>query len=326
MRLQHLPLMTLLVVGASTPALAQVTPPSPSVVQLVSGRTASVTPDAVLARLMSFDRNGDGRIVAEELPERMHNLLTRGDRSSDGALDRTEARQLALAPSQLPVRPGFQAGVYGFGDSGFDTSQRIQDALDDLRLAARTKERAVDIARKFQDETDAKASEMLYAELGHVLTAEQMADFRSAMGGRWVSVTAIRRDGVMIFGATREEAAGQEHVTLRLRDSPSTDPAREIEGYQLDAARRAQALDAVRAFKAHTPGRLNEAEQAALVEQLRSILSDEQRDDLRAALGRRPVVRLAGNSAVSVERVLQELRQQNAEPATFQAQDLPLRK
>lgn len=303
MRLQYLPLMTLLAGGVSTPALAQVTSPSPSLVQPVSSRAASATPDAVLARLMSFDRNGDGRIVAEELPDRMHNLLTRGDRSSDGALDRAEARQLALAPVQLPVRPGFQQGVYGFRDRDLETSQRIENALDDLRLAAAIKERAIDIARKFQDETDAKAPEMLFATLGHVLTTEQMADFRSAMSGRWVSVTAIRRDGVMIFGATPEEAAGQEHVTVRLRELPSKDPAREIEKYELDAARRAQALDAVRAFTAHTPGRLNEAEQAALVEQLRSILSEEQRDDLRAALGRRPVVQLAENSTVSIEPV-----------------------
>jgi hypothetical protein len=66
---------------------------------------------------------------------------------------------------------------------------------------------------------------------------------------------------------------------------------------------------------------LNEAEQAELVERLRSILSDEQRDDLRAALGRRPLAKLAGNSAVSVELALQELRQKNAEPAKVQVQD-----
>jgi hypothetical protein len=275
---------------------------------------------------MSFDRNGDGRIVAEELPERMHTLLTRGDRSSDGALDRTEARQLALAPVQLPVRPGFRPGVYGFRDRDLDTSQRIEHALDDLRLAAAIKERAVDIARKFQDETDAKAPAVLYEKLGRVLTAEQMADFRRALGGRWVTVTAIRRDGVMIFGASPEEAAGQEHVKVRLRETPSRNPAQEIEWYQLDAVRRAQALEAVREFEAHTPGRLNDAEQLALVEQFRSILSDEQRDDLRAALGRRPVVQLAGNSAVSAALVLPTLPQQNAEPVTLQLQDLPLKK
>jgi hypothetical protein len=71
---------------------------------------------------------------------------------------------------------------------------------------------------------------------------------------------------------------------------------------------------------------LNDAEQLALVEQFRSILSDEQRDDLRAALGRRPVVQLAGNSAVSAALVLPTLPQQNAEPVTLQLQDLPLKK
>jgi Xaa-Pro aminopeptidase len=90
---------------------------------------------------------------------------------------------------------------------------------------------------------------------------------------------------------------------MRLRETPLKDPARQIGNYQMDAARHAQALDAVRAFNAHTPGRLNEAEQAELVERLRSILSDEQRDDLRAALGRRPVVQLAENSTVSIEPV-----------------------
>ena len=36
---------------------------------------SAVNPDIVIARLMTFDRDNDGRLVKSELPERMQNLL-----------------------------------------------------------------------------------------------------------------------------------------------------------------------------------------------------------------------------------------------------------
>ncbi len=59
--------------------------------------TPPVNPDIVVARLMTFDRDNDGRLVRSELPERMQNLLA-SDASGDQALDRDEIRALATAP------------------------------------------------------------------------------------------------------------------------------------------------------------------------------------------------------------------------------------
>jgi hypothetical protein len=40
--------------------------------------------------------------------------------------------------------------------------------------------------------------------------------------------------------------------------------------------------------------RLNEAERSTLADEMRGVLTDEQRDDFRAALARRPVVKASG--------------------------------
>jgi len=42
---------------------------------------------------MSFDRNGDGKLVAAELPERFQGLLGRADANKDGALTKEELKQ-----------------------------------------------------------------------------------------------------------------------------------------------------------------------------------------------------------------------------------------
>ena len=100
-------LVTLFAISVSAPARAQVV-------------TTTVDPEMVITRLMSFDRNNDGRVVSDELPERMHDLVVRGDKSSDGALDRAEVRQLATTPgTQRPILNAQQVSIYGFGDTSF---------------------------------------------------------------------------------------------------------------------------------------------------------------------------------------------------------------
>jgi hypothetical protein len=291
MRPQSFALVTLFALSVSAPASAQlVTRAGP----FVTGVTVSppTTPDMVVARLMSFDRNADGRVVATELPERMQNLVARGDASNDGALDSEEVRRLAMAPATVPGPNGRQGSQYGFADSiGFDVSKQIEGALDDLRVAADTKQKAMEIARTFLADANANAVGRLQTAMIPLLNREQLNDFRAATDGRTVKVPAIRRDGVTFFGATPEEAAGQERVTVTLRlQQPNLE--RHVETYQLDADRKQRALLAIRNFKNHTPN-LSDADRSALVEQLRGVLTDEQRDDLRAALGRRPVVQLA---------------------------------
>jgi len=53
----------------------------------------AVNTDIVIARLMTFDRDNDGRLVKGELPERMQELITRGDRNADGILHLEELRE-----------------------------------------------------------------------------------------------------------------------------------------------------------------------------------------------------------------------------------------
>jgi hypothetical protein len=55
----------------------------------------TISTDDLVERLMSYDKNGDGKITKDELPERMHSLIEQGDRNGDGALDRDEIRRLA---------------------------------------------------------------------------------------------------------------------------------------------------------------------------------------------------------------------------------------
>ena len=64
----------------------------------------TVTADDLVERLMSYDKNGDGKVTKDELPERMHGLIEQGDRNGDGALDRDEIRRLAARGP--PGRPG----------------------------------------------------------------------------------------------------------------------------------------------------------------------------------------------------------------------------
>ena len=44
---------------------------------------------------MSRDANGDGKVTKDELPKSMHFLIRLADTNNDGAIDKSEAEQLA---------------------------------------------------------------------------------------------------------------------------------------------------------------------------------------------------------------------------------------
>ena len=44
---------------------------------------------------MSNDKNGDGKVTKDELPEFMQRILDRADTNHDGAIDKAEAQKMA---------------------------------------------------------------------------------------------------------------------------------------------------------------------------------------------------------------------------------------
>jgi hypothetical protein len=87
--------------GAAAPPLAPCVPaPPPKTLPPPQVDAETV----IVPRVMSFDANGDGRVAAAELPDRMQDLVTRGDRNGDAALDREEIR--AMASSSVVVGEG----------------------------------------------------------------------------------------------------------------------------------------------------------------------------------------------------------------------------
>ena len=276
------------IVAAQTPAAPRVTPAIQ--IQTFSfnsgpaGLTARATPDDVVTRLMSFDRDNDGRIAPSELPERMQPLVVRGDADSDGTLDAKEVRTLALAPTAPVTARGFQPGGYGFADEGgvssSSTRSHIDGALDDLGLAGATREDAGAIAAAFMDALEADATESLVKDLAAVLTPEQLNQFRIALD---------HPDQNRRFFIRRQDGLATRIVVQGPLEA-------KIEQFVLKNGDKNLALEAIDRYKARL--RLSDADRTALLEPMKDLLSDEQCDNLRAALTRRPLVKNGANVSI----------------------------
>jgi EF hand domain-containing protein len=71
------------------------------------GRGGDQSPRGLAERLMKRDANGDAKISKEELPRSMHGLFARADRNHDGAIEESEAKEIAkelglAAPAPRP--------------------------------------------------------------------------------------------------------------------------------------------------------------------------------------------------------------------------------
>jgi EF hand len=71
------------------------------------GAPKGVPADELVEHIMSFDKNKDGKVTKDELPERLQYLIELGDLNGDGALDADELRRLAeRLQKEVPGGPG----------------------------------------------------------------------------------------------------------------------------------------------------------------------------------------------------------------------------
>jgi hypothetical protein len=231
----------------------------------------------VVARMMSFDSDRDGKVTISELPERMQGLVARGDASGDGTLDNAEIASLASAPPAQDARARISPGGYAFGDQvGLSSRAHVEGAIEDLRLPGARKEQALDAARWFMEGLETDATVDLLSDLKPLLTTEQMTAFKAAIA---------KGDAGRVFAFSQSQAGGVVRTTVMQQMGPEIQVAR----LSLPPADRLKAMAAIERFKSRLrPG--NE-ERAALLETMKGILSDEERDNLRAALARRPLVK-----------------------------------
>lgn len=267
---------------------------------------AGASADAVVARLMAFDRNHDGVLTRAELPERMQNLLSRSDAGATGdAIDAAAVRRIASTPVATPQLAGLQVGHYGFGDGfDFDTRLHIDGAIDDLRLAGDVRDRAKTIAHEVQASGADRAKTHLLARMESILTPQQFTNFRAALDGQFVTVRAIKEGSVTVFGATPQEAAHGQQVEVLLRTTGIADLSNVIQQYALKGDALQRASEEIEQFNIHRTGRLSSVDRQAIVDALQGLLDDQQRTDLRAALERRPIVK-QGQTVTTTFRIIQ---------------------
>ena len=272
-------LAVLILLGGSAPSWAQVQFLAPPGVAARADTKVTVTPDQVVTRLLTFDHNNDGQVAIGELSERRRLLVARGDRNGDGALDRSELQALAVAPlSVAPTQTGRvfgQAGGYSFGDdAGLSSRTHIEGALEDLRLAADKKERALPIVLAYADTVEQAAKAQLISQMEQLLSPPQLAAITDMLN-------ADQRRQVTLKNNTGE----QRVFVMNIRG----DLATRVNAMQLVAPKDEQARKAIEQFK--TRIRLgDELDRAGLLARLKPILSDEERENYGAALSRRPVV------------------------------------
>ena len=295
MRLGSLVLLALIALVAPSLTYAQGFEPPPT---LVTGRIAfgaparpMARPDDVIARLMSFDRNNDGKVQKTELAERMYGVMARGDADGDGALDRSELLTLANArPTEMVVR-GFGHGRYMIGsETDLSSRRHFEGAIEDLRIGFARREPALAIVRTFIGTREASLEGELLDVLRSILSEEQMRTVTT-------SLERERRLGLprMLSVSRPDTQAGvaQSQVSIVALGS---DLERRVVSFNLSPEMNSRAVAALKEYR--TRLRPNDADRAELGRQLASVLTREECDDFLAAIARQPVVAADGTAPV----------------------------
>jgi hypothetical protein len=171
---------TLLTTGAMLFAVvagaAQAPGPSPAV--FVREIQSAPFPDPVRSRtvmterLLSLDVNADGRVSADELPERMQKLMTDGDKNADATLDASEIHTLVNAASSERTRAALRS----------QTSEGLPGVISDLKLSPEKHQRALAIVSghvPFRAAND-PANSVFLAEMKTLLDDEEYENFVAA--------------------------------------------------------------------------------------------------------------------------------------------------
>jgi hypothetical protein len=164
------------------------------------GPASSVSVDDVTERIMAFDKNKDGKVTRDELPDRMHHLIELGDTNKDGALDRDEVWKMAAKVAAIsgvfgggPVRigpgpgPGPGAGVrggFGIGNAVRFPPDAVEGVVEDLKLSGKKMEQAMAAVKAHQENVhrlmDQARAELL-EKMKEALSAEEFEDFKAAL-------------------------------------------------------------------------------------------------------------------------------------------------
>jgi len=86
------------------------------------------TADELLATLLTFDKNNDGKLSKTEIPERQQGILDRGDTDKNGVLDAAELRKLTADQAAAPPAPPVPRGPGRGGFGGLDLASTALDA------------------------------------------------------------------------------------------------------------------------------------------------------------------------------------------------------
>jgi Ca2+-binding EF-hand superfamily protein len=130
------------------------------------GGARPTSPDDLVATLMAFDKNHDGKLSKDELPERFQGLFDRADLNKDGVLTQDELKKSATAQSQVAnagrggerEREGGREGGRPGGPMMVDPLLSALDADHDGALSAKEIANAPAVIRTFDRNGDGSVS------------------------------------------------------------------------------------------------------------------------------------------------------------------------
>jgi Ca2+-binding EF-hand superfamily protein len=94
------------------------------------------TAEELLATLLTWDKNKDGKLDKSEIPERQQGILDRGDTDKNGVLDAAELRKLTADQAAAPPAPPVPRGPGRGGFGGMDLASIALDADHNGEISA----------------------------------------------------------------------------------------------------------------------------------------------------------------------------------------------